>query len=244
VAKPAPDQGKAAESLIGKANPPDSVEAPRVGWSGPKSVHPTALIRSTVAPTDTSIATYTGRILDLAAPRASDIAIEDIVAGLSKVCRFGGQSLRFYSVAQHAVAVSLAVEHLGRSDLGLAALHHDSHEAYTCDVPRPLKTLLNPDYDQVTGRLDRAIAEHFGIELPRKGTADGDLIKAADDAVLLIEADALLHGGVDALGGDVAARAADHPTRKAALAGVSSFEQPWSIETAAYNFRRLHDGFS
>jgi hypothetical protein len=182
--------------------------------------------------------------LDLAAPRASDIAIEDIEAGLSKVCRFGGQSLRFYSVAQHAVSISLAVQHLGRPDLGLAALHHDSHEAYICDVPSPLKQLLNPGYAEVTGRLDKAIAEHFGIELPRKGTADGDFIKAIDDALLLIEAGVLLHGGVHALGPDTTARVTNERTREAARAGVADIERPWSIETAANNFRRLHDSLS
>ncbi len=34
------------------------------------------------------------------------------------------------------------VEESGRPDLALAALHHDSHEAYLCDLPKPVKNKL------------------------------------------------------------------------------------------------------
>jgi hypothetical protein len=45
-----------------------------------------------------------GRYLDLAEPDPAVITIEDIAAGLSKLCRFGGQISRFYSVAEHSLA--------------------------------------------------------------------------------------------------------------------------------------------
>ncbi len=197
-----------------------------------------------MVPTETSIATYSGRLLDLAAPDPSQIELEDIVAGLSKVCRFGGQSLLFYSVAQHAVAVSLTVQHRDREDLALAALHHDSHDAYICDVPRPLKQLLDPRYSEITDGLDRAIATKLEVELPPKGTANGDLVKAADDAVLRIEAAVLLHAGLAALGPASESRPLDQRMEEAAQAGASGTDQPWSPETAAENFRKLHDGLA
>ena len=119
------------------------------------------------------------------------------------------------------MAVSLTVQHLGREDLALAALHHDSHEAYTCDVPRPLKRLLDPGYSKITDGLDRAIATKLEVELPPKGTADGDLVKAADDAVLRIEAEILLHGGLAALGPGSEANGLDQQVKEAAQAGAS-----------------------
>ncbi len=90
--------------------------------------------------------TYSGQKLDLDAPTVETIQLEDIAAALSKVCRFGAQAREFYSVAQHAVLVhDLVTGEFGRADLALATLHHDSHEAYTCDVPKPLKDLIDEE---------------------------------------------------------------------------------------------------
>src|SRR4051812_33607207 len=87
--------------------------------------------------------TLSGVSLDLDDPRPEDIVLADVAGGLAKVCRFGGQATRFYSVAQHALLVARFVtENLGRPDLVPWALHHDSAEAYTCDLPRPLKLKL------------------------------------------------------------------------------------------------------
>lgn len=142
---------------------------------------------------DTAIDTRSGRVIDFAAPDPSQISIEDIAAGLSMVCRFGGQALAFYSVAQHAVLVKELVEQAGRPDLALAALHHDSHEAYACDIPKPLKRLIEEPYREITDRLDRAIEE--ALELRALSEPDADVIKAADDRAFEIEAEQLLNRG-------------------------------------------------
>jgi 5'-nucleotidase len=83
--------------------------------------------------------TASGRKLDLDDPQPDQICLEDIASALSKVCRFGAQPLTFYSVAQHAMHVSRIIAECGRPDLALAALHHDSHEAYLCDLPSPVR---------------------------------------------------------------------------------------------------------
>jgi uncharacterized protein len=92
---------------------------------------------------DTTVNTFSGGLLDFTDPSPQSIELDDIGHGLSFVPRFGAQALAFRSVAQHAVFVSEIVARLGHRDLALAALHHDSHEAYACDIPSPLKGLCN-----------------------------------------------------------------------------------------------------
>jgi hypothetical protein len=145
--------------------------------------------------------TFTGGTVDLDEPSPDQICVEDIAAGLSKVCRFGAQSTAFHSVAQHAILVqSLVVERFARPDLATWALHHDSHEAYLTDIPRPLKLKLRAGgvrsvYDDVAAALDGAIAVAFGCEYPGRGSRDADIIDRADDVALIVEARGLLVAG-------------------------------------------------
>jgi hypothetical protein len=128
------------------------------------------------------IQVVSGGAFDYRNPRPQDIHIEDVAHALGNICRFGGHTLRFYSVAEHSVLVSsIAPPHLA-----LQALLHDAAEAFIGDMPRPLKTLL-PEYRVVEARVWRAVAERFG--LPE--TLD-PLIHELDNRVLLAEKAALL----------------------------------------------------
>jgi 5'-deoxynucleotidase YfbR-like HD superfamily hydrolase len=84
----------------------------------------------------------------------------------------------------------------GHHDLALAALHHDSHEAFTCDIPSPLKRKLEDEgdvvYRQVCAALDVVIAERFGFVAPAEGTEQERIIKLADEQARVIEARTLL----------------------------------------------------
>jgi len=96
--------------------------------------------------------------LDLDNPRPEDIQIEDVAGGLSKVCCFGAQAREYYSVAQHALLVRQLVVEAGFPQLALAALPHDSHEAYLCDIPSPLKKKIRVRtnaYDEACKTLER-----------------------------------------------------------------------------------------
>ena len=143
--------------------------------------------------------TASGVRLDLDDPRPDDITLSDVAAALSKTCRFGAQARSFYSVAQHAVLVADLVEDAGHPELALAALHHDSHEAYACDLPTPLKRRIDAASGGYCSRLcdalDAAIHEAFGISGFRDDPLAAEVIKAADEQALLIESQDLLHDG-------------------------------------------------
>lgn len=94
-------------------------------------------------------------------PREDDIDINDIASALSKICRYGGHCLRFYSVAEHCVLMSQK----SSPENALASLMHDSSEAYLSDIVRPVKVSL-PDYKAIETRLERCIARKFNYPYP------------------------------------------------------------------------------
>lgn len=121
--------------------------------------------------------TYSGAHFDLVDPQPEMINLVDIVKGLSRESRFAGQTLYFYTVAQHSVEASIIVG----QEFALEALLHDASEAYLKDIPRPLKQLL-PDYRSIEQRVDAVIRARFG--LPAKQSDD---VTAADRIMLATE---------------------------------------------------------
>jgi hypothetical protein len=119
-------------------------------------------------------------------PRADEVSLTDIAAALSKLCRFAGHCDRFYSVAEHSVLVSRCVP----AEHALQALMHDATEAYVVDIPRPLKRGLGEAYASIEDLNWHVICARFRISPAMHPT-----VKAADDAVLLAERDALFPAG-------------------------------------------------
>ncbi len=174
-----------------------------------------------------------GRRIDLERPRAEDIDVHDVASALSKVCRFGAQARHFYSVAQHAATVHDYVRDTGHPELALAGLHHDSHEAFACDIPTPVKQLLRADtdrYDALCGRLDAAIATAFAFDV---ADSEHPVIKAADRRALVSEAQVLLHDGGRAM---LDAKDVSEGERLAARPAT----EPWSPERAREEFLVRH----
>lgn len=107
------------------------------------------------------IQTYTGKKFYPLDPRVEDIDIEDIAHSLSMQCRYNGHCTSFYSVAEHCVLLSHAVD----PEHALTALLHDAAEAYLSDIPRPIKPHLE-GFRERESALDHAIAEKFGLPYP------------------------------------------------------------------------------
>jgi len=186
------------------------------------------------------IDTASGVRLDLDNPRPEDIRIEDVAGGLSKVCRCGAQAREYYSVAQHALLVQRLVVEAGHPELALVALHHDSHEAYLCDIPTPLKLKIRKAtnvYKEACKTFDRVIAEAFGFEWPEQGSLEQLAIKSADKQALLIEAARLLPDGGEALRQDKGLGEEEYRD----LAGL---EEPLVPAEAEKRFRRTHEEFT
>lgn len=123
--------------------------------------------------------TATGRQFFPMDPRPEEIHIEDIAAALAKLCRFGGHSTRFYSVAEHCVLMS----RVASPGVAFEALMHDASEAYLCDVIRPIKPFLS-NYHDIELRLEAAIAKRFDLVYPMPAE-----VKRLDNAILADERD-------------------------------------------------------
>lgn len=140
----------------------------------------------------TTMETYTGNWVDFDHFEPRMVKLVDVSKALSQICRFGGHIPWFYSVASHALTVKKLVEHeLGRPDLALAALHHDSHEAYIGDIPTPLKRAAGEGFKRLAGSIDYAIKDAFGID----ADFNDPVIQEADELALRAEAWVLKRSG-------------------------------------------------
>jgi len=111
------------------------------------------------------ITTVNNRKIDFRKPDPKQILIEDIATGLSNMPRFAGQLERFYSVAEHCILAERYYFQRTQDpdpEVCKAILMHDATEAFMCDVPTPLKKLLE-DYQFYEDILDKAIKKKFRI---------------------------------------------------------------------------------
>ena len=128
------------------------------------------------------IQTFTGRQFWPLDPYWTEVDIIDIAHALSMLCRYGGHSRRFYSVAEHSVLIS----HRVPKEHALFGLLHDAAEAYVVDVPRPLKHQL-PDYIEIENNVHNAIKCAFGLRFAEPAEVkDADLRICVDEMRVLM----------------------------------------------------------
>lgn len=123
-------------------------------------------------------------------PESSNLSINDISRTLSKACRFGGKTKRFYSVAEHCIIASY---YPGLTPwMRMQVFAHDWHEAYLVDLPGPLKQLI-PGYSYLCRICDEVLSDKFKhIELTDRETKK--VIKMVDMEMLRAEASQLIRG--------------------------------------------------
>ena len=135
--------------------------------------------------------TVSGGTILLLNPDPKDVHFEDIAHGLSNLCRFTGQTNRFYSVAQHSLLVSHLIP--SRTEFGISrgekdhakvrllALLHDAQEAYVGDMVSPVKSQIDGRYKQMEEDLQSAVRKKLhsdyglgfvGWDPPEVGVAD------------------------------------------------------------------------
>lgn len=130
--------------------------------------------------------TFTGRRFWPLDPRVDEVSFLDIAHGLSLICRYGGHTRCFYSVAEHCVLLADHFSEAGRSDLARYALLHDASEAYIGDIIRPLKPQL-PAFKAVEAPLERLVLQAVGLgDIPKP-------VHDADSAIIVNEARALFY---------------------------------------------------
>ncbi len=130
------------------------------------------------------IQTLSGRRVNPLDAAPEDIDPVDIANSLANLCRFGGHSRGFYSVAQHSVIVCDLLEQRGATpDELMAALLHDAAEAYLGDLPHPIKhrSELGAVFRAAEKQLEAVIVERFA--LPEASSR----IKPLDRALLATE---------------------------------------------------------
>ena len=104
----------------------------------------------------TWITTYSGRRFCFEDLDLEGISLADIAHSLSQQCRFNGHVPRFYSVAQHCVALSDWFMDQGQYLQAKVALLHDTAEAFVSDMPAPLKKLV-PQFVEMEHEVERLI---------------------------------------------------------------------------------------
>jgi hypothetical protein len=121
-----------------------------------------------------SMTLYNGHRVDPFVITPDDINIQNIAHSLSMLCRFGGHTQVFYSVAQHCVRVSEALP----KELQLEGLLHDATESIVQDLIRPIKRGIY-GYSELENRVWSAISAKFGL----RGGLSYETIQADNNAL-------------------------------------------------------------
>jgi 5'-deoxynucleotidase YfbR-like HD superfamily hydrolase len=122
-----------------------------------------------------------------------EVNILDLIIQLGRQLRFNGFGDKEYTVLHHSMLVSLIWLRMGYDPAKLVyVLVHDCHEAYTGDIPSPIKTAIgnlvgdveNP-ISQLEEQIDKRILQHLNLPEP-----DDDIrmkVRTCDKLALLLE---------------------------------------------------------
>ncbi|HRJ60411.1 MAG TPA: transcriptional regulator [Azospirillaceae bacterium] len=145
----------------------------------PRVDHPDQYDLLNVPEPTAALLTFSGRTVDLEKPDFTRFDIEDIARPLAYQCRFVGNTIAFYSVAQHCVLASRLVA----PGFEYEALMHDCEEAFTGDWPTPWKVRIGREAIRAAvAPLKAALAKRFAFTYP-----ESRAVKIADQRALATE---------------------------------------------------------
>lgn len=136
---------------------------------------------------------HSGRFFNLLEPDPSSIIAEDLALGLSRECRWNGQTKgEFgYSVAQHSIAMVRLIERTSKGvdrNLLRYALLHDAEEGLGIkDTITGLKHVLGETYLEIANSISEAIHLRFALAYPAPEKFQ-KLIKITDAKLGMTEA--------------------------------------------------------
>lgn len=129
-------------------------------------------------------------------PEKSEFTIDDIITGLMNTNRFGGHTIRPYSVLAHSIwCARYAWYHLNDLTLTKQMLLHDAAEAFLGDIPSPLKWGMK-EFSELENRWlveiwTRLATEVTDIVIPNEEISKHPPIKRIDTLALYMEASTL-----------------------------------------------------
>ena len=126
--------------------------------------------KSKYDPDNPHILTFTGKKFYFFDIKPESICIEDVAHSLSNLCRYGGHSKVFYSVAEHSIRCC----DKGSNPIArMWGLLHDASEAYIGDICSPFKSRLGIDTNWAHMHIGtyealiiKAIASKFDLPWP------------------------------------------------------------------------------
>lgn len=127
--------------------------------------------------------THLGRQMRIPEWNHDAITLRETATVLSRICRWGGRTSVFYSVAEHSIRVAECVRDLGGTPLEqFIAINHEGDEALLgFDPPAPMLKLL-PDLRELKRLAHESYMKRYGLpfELPA-------IVKRADAILLATE---------------------------------------------------------
>jgi len=113
--------------------------------------------------------------------------LADIAHHLATINRYGGAAIFPYSVAQHSVALSVAIWDATHDPvLCLDALFHDAEEAYTGDLRTPIKDRC-PEFRAMARPISAALRFAMRVQGIPVPLIESDIVRAYDRRIIANE---------------------------------------------------------
>lgn len=145
------------------------------------------------------VQTRSGRAVDLLDTKPEQIYAEDLAVQLARIPRWNGATIgrpdEIYPVAMHSILVSMLLPYGAPPALKLVALLHDAAEAYTGDMPSPVKWAIRhvlrrngcsvDPFRYISDQVQQAVLDAVGVGSVPDGWQDA--VKVADMLALALE---------------------------------------------------------